>query len=82
MLLSQGTKINSLYNNYDLNENSANSLNWVRLNNSILAKPNIALIHIPTPKEILVNKLNENTQNYIKTIIYNFKDGKNGTYCK
>jgi hypothetical protein len=60
MLLSQGTKINSLYNNYDLNENSANSLNWVRLNNSILAKPNIALIHIPTPKEILVNKLNEN----------------------
>ncbi len=59
MLLSKGTKIESLYNNYNLDENAANSLNWVRLNNSILAKPNIAMIHTQTPKELLLEKLNE-----------------------
>jgi hypothetical protein len=40
------------------------------------------LIYTGLQETELFNKLNENTQNYIKTIIYNFKDGKNGTYCK
>lgn len=40
------------------------------------------LIYTGLQETELFNKLNENTQNYIKTIIYNFKDGNNGTYCK
>ncbi len=40
------------------------------------------LIYTGLQETELFNKLNENTQNYIKTIIYDFKDGKNGTYCK
>jgi hypothetical protein len=40
------------------------------------------LIYTGLQETELFNKLNENTQNYIKAIIYNFKDGKNGTYCK
>ena len=40
------------------------------------------LIYTGLQETELFNKLNENTQNYIKTIIYNFKDEKNGTYCK
>jgi hypothetical protein len=40
------------------------------------------LIYTGLQETELFNKLNENTQNYIKTIIYNFKDGKNGTSCK
>jgi hypothetical protein len=41
-----------------------------------------ALIYVGLQNTELFNKLDSGTQDYIVKVIYNYKNGKNGTYCK
>lgn len=41
-----------------------------------------ALIYIGLQNTELFNKLDSGTQDYIVKVIYNYKNGKNGTYCQ